>query len=310
MFSPKGVGHFSRTLRPRMNAEPSDITAKDEPAPAAQPRRVTTRRVLIASGFIIIALITSGGLIVLALTQDRPRWWKSLDISDPKTIATAQAVENGIATALTQVRPSPTFPSGATSPAASANKPWKVFITTDQANAWLNVRLRGWLQDQAEQGRPELKWPPEVGQMQVRFDGGRIDIGAVVTRPPPSDPPKLQTLAASLHPEFREDGSFWLIAETITIGRLGLPASWVLPSTSASGTDTLRTDKLKDVSAQLASLPQSARLLSALAGQVPVLSRPIIRLGDGRRVRLLDIRAEGERLVITCQTEERQSTLP
>lgn len=290
-------------------AEPaaeSVVESPPQPLPPANPRRFTTRRILIAAGFVVIALVTALSLVALALTQAQPRWWKPFDPSDSRTIATAEAVENGIATALTQVRqPAPNSRTAAPDSALPTAKSWRVFITTDQANAWLNIRLKRWLNDQIEQGRigPGFKWPPEVGQVQVRFADGRIHIGARVTRDAGASPPAEQTLAAALRPQFHDDGSFWLLAETVSIGRLALPAGWVLPSSSSGAA---RGEAVADIGA----LPQTQRVLNALEGHAPVLSNPVIKLADGRRVRLLEIEAQSDRLVITCQTEPNPPPAP
>ncbi|HYE01819.1 MAG TPA: hypothetical protein VD963_01155, partial [Phycisphaerales bacterium] len=55
--------------------------------------------------------------------------------------------------------------------------------------------------------------------------------------------------------------------------------------------------------------PEARALLSALTGETPLTERPVLRLADGRRVRLLAVRsaaAEGGRLTLTFQTEGRE----
>lgn len=280
----------------------SDVAAT---ARAGHPH-LSPRRVAVAAAFTLIAVLTGAALIALALTQERPQWWARVDPSDPSTIATAEAVENGIATAMTQVR------RPVTEDSESAT--WKVFITSDQANAWMNVRMKRWLEDQVESGNIALRWPPEIAEIQIRFEGppragvddgrGRILIGAMVERSPGgSESVRPQTLSASLRPEFRADGSLWVTAETVSIGRLSLPAGWVLPDSSPEAPP-------EAIPEELAALPQTARVLEAFLGEHPVLSRPVIKLADGRRVRLVNIRPEDDgasgRLVITCRTEDRR----
>ncbi|MCC6320678.1 MAG: hypothetical protein IT438_04485 [Phycisphaerales bacterium] len=265
---------------------------------APLPSRVTPRRLLVAAVFIVIALLTAGALVALALTQERPTWWRQIDPASPDTLSVAHAVENGMATALTQVRPeAPAAPAG--------SEPWKVFITTDQANAWLSARLRGWLEDQAARegagvgGGRGVKWPAEVGTPQVSFERGIIRIGAMVERSTTSGGPRLQALSAVLRPDVRADGSFWCTASSVSIGRLPVPASWVLKP---------RASGLSSPAATSQSVPsQFSRVMDALAGRGPLLGSAIIRLADGRRVRILELDPQPGRLVITCRTESAKS---
>lgn len=270
-------------------------------SPAVDPRRHRARRIAVAVGFVLVAISTAVVLIALALTRENPRWWTTVNPADPETIATAERVENGVTSALTQVRTT----NNAAGPESAATAAWQVFITTEQANAWLNVRLRRWLVDQAEQGNLDFRWPEGVGQMQVSFQRGRIHLGAVITRPTPGGgPPRSQTLAAALRPEFGPDGSLWMTAERIEIGRLAVPADWVI----GSGEKTAA--KVADVSTELARQPQTERVLAAIRGERPVLSRPSIKLADGRRVRIVAIEPADDRLVFTCTTEQRDSGRP
>lgn len=257
----------------------------------AAPRR-SSLRIAAACLFVVIALVTAAALIALALTQERPRWWQHVDPEDPALISTAQAVENGMATALTQVRPP--------GPSGESARPWKVYITNEQANAWLSVRLRGWLEDQGAIGGGRVRWPDEVDPPQVRFEKGIILVGSLVRRPPASETPYTQALSAALRPAVQPDGSFWLTADSAAVGRLPVPPGWLLPASSNAG-------RLGEVSPDLASLPQTSRVLDALAGRSPMLSSAVVRLADGRRVRILDIEPQPGRVVITCRTEDRDA---
>jgi hypothetical protein len=271
-------------------------------SPAVGPRRHRARRIAVAVGFVLVTISTAVVLIALALTRENPRWWTAVNPADPETVATAERVENGVTSALTQVRIANNAADG---PESAATAAWQVFITTEQANAWLNVRLRRWLADQAEQGNLDFRWPEGVGQMQVSFQHGRIHLGAVITRPSPGGgPPRSQTLAAALRPEFGPDGSLWMTAERIEIGRLAVPADWVI----GSGEKTAA--KVADVSTELARQPQTERVLAAIRGERPVLSRPSIKLADGRRVRIVAIEPADDRLVFTCTTEQRDGGRP
>lgn len=285
------------------SSTPADAPPTSQPDPASLPTRRRSRRIAVAAGFILVTIGTAAVLMALALTQENPRWWVRVNPTDPATIATAERVENGITSALTEVRAANNTPDKSAQPATAA---WQVFITTEQANAWLNVRLKRWLADQAEQGNLEFRWPESVGQLQVSFQHGRIHVGAVVTQPGSAAgaEPKTQTLAAALRPHFGDDGSLWMTAERIEIGRLPVPAGWVLRS--AANTQK----KVADVSNELARQPQTERVLAAFRGERPVLTRPAVKLADGRRVRIVAIEPADDKLVITCMTEQRDNGRP
>lgn len=279
-------------------ASPTPSAVVDADASVATPRPANrARRIAVAVGFVLVAISTALVLIALALSQENPRWWVAVNPANPETVATAERVENGVTSALTQVR---TANNPAAGPESSATAAWQVFITTEQANAWLNVRLKRWLADQAEQGNLDFRWPEGVGEMQVSFQRGLIHLGAVITRPSPGGgAPRTQTLAAALRPEFGSDGSLWMTAERIEIGRLAVPAGWVI----GSGEKTAA--KVADVSTELARQPQTERVLAAIRGERPVLSRPSVKLADGRRVRIIAIEPVDDKLVFTCTTEQR-----
>jgi len=286
------------------------------------PKR-SRRRIFVAAGFVAVALATAAVLIALALTQESPRWWTNVDPEAPATKELAQRVENGVTTALTQVRaptPPPLVSTPGASPAAAAAsliadpQTWKVFITTEQANAWLASRLRRWLADKSADasghggigtGAATFTWPPQVEQVEVSFQTGLIYLGARVRRTGPGGQiiadERPQTLSAAVRPDLRPDGSLWISAQSIHIGRLGLPASWVLGATAR-----VRA-KVGEVSADLAAMPQTDRLLSALKGDRAVVSKAVIKLADGRRVRIIGLEPLEGKLVLTCRTEPRES---
>jgi hypothetical protein len=58
----------------------------------------------------------------------------------------------------------------------------------------------------------------------------------------------------------------------------------------------------------VASLPQTREILAAFAGRVAVMRTPVIKIGDGRRVRLLGLEPKEGALYITCQTLPREVT--
>lgn len=282
-------------------SETDEGGSDDPPGPSLGARTLIAlrsprgKRVLVAAGFIGFVLVCSLVLIVTALTRAEPSWWGTLDANDPQVKLKAEQIENGVTSLLSDPRP----PNKSRDP----RDPWTVRLSATDANAWLNARLRQWLNTQEDIG---FKWPEQVDELRVRFEGGRISVGARVNQNGAS-----QIFTATLRPRFERDGALWMPAERIALGRLGLPASWVLPSAEEGPTeaaDSPVVERMGEVSEEIAELPQTRQVLAALAGENAVLSNPIVKLPDGRRVKLLGLQAHNEKLYITCQTIIRDTT--
>lgn len=259
-----------------------------EPAPPAgrgpSPR---SRRVIVAMVFIGIVALAIGGILLLSMTRETPAWWRPATFTDTQSYIAAQNLENGVATLLTSARP----PNEGGDP----TKPWTVGLRSAEANAWLNTRLQKWLENQ---NGVKFRWPSELEELRVEFNDQRIYVGARIR-----SAGQEQILTAVLAPEFRPDGSLWLPAEVVTLGRLALPAKWVLGTRGGRPVGGAVTN----VPESIAELPQTRVVLSAFAGENAVMLEPTIRLGDGRRVRVLGLTAKDGRLLITCQTVIRET---
>lgn len=260
------------------------------PPHAPQPRTRLRRWCLV---IIPGSMLLAGTLLLIALglAGARPGWWRDIDPRNEQIAAAALRVENGAATQLTQIRR-----------AADSNQisdPWTVRISSADANAWLAARLRPWLESQSA----EFTWPPELRAVEVRFDGGRIDVGASVGDRTVAASP-VRVITASLRPEFRSSGELWLPAASTSVGRLSVPSSWML-SRAAPAARRAGTKALPD---SLQSMPELRDIMSALSGERPMMRTPVIRIGDGRRVRLLKLEPRDDALYITCQTLPRETT--
>jgi hypothetical protein len=261
----------------------------------------------LARGVVVLALLAGASvLIAFGLSRARPGWWRDLDPQDKAVVDAALRVENGAATQLTKIRKS--------EPGVGAvSEPWTIKLSSADANAWLAARLRPWLESQ--EGAAAFRWPKEVRRVEVEFDAGRIYIGASVTKRAstnePDETPRSQILTASLRPEFR-DGGLWLPAESMSVGRLSVPASWMLPGASENATSTGGTPTKRglapNVPDTLAKMPQMKELIAALSGGRPAMQSPIIKIGDGRRVKIMSLDARDGALYITCQTLSRETS--
>ena len=54
-------------------------------------------------------------------------------------------------------------------------------------------------------------------------------------------------------------------------------------------------------------MPELRDIISSLSGDRPMMRTPVIRIGDGRRVRLLQLEPRDDALYITCQTLPRET---
>jgi hypothetical protein len=277
------------------------------------------RRVTIA-GLVLVGLACVGMLLAVVLSQGRPGWWRTVDRSDPLTAERAEQIEDLFTNQVYKTRPSHSvevteWQSGKEAKAAlpldhsatlplrrlvQASDDWTIRISADDATAWLATRLPKWLANREDR----IHWPPEIGELQVQFDGRLVHVGAKVRTAGKSDsasgggsgPPRQHILSATLWADLRPDGSLWLPARWVYVGRLAVPASWVLGQVRRSGNAYIPEE--------LRRMPETATMLRAFDGEGPIVQNALIKLGDGRRVRILRIAPRDGKLDITCRTEQ------
>jgi hypothetical protein len=220
-------------------------------------------------------------LVGFALVRSSPRWWRTIIREDPATISLARQVENALINRVNEHRPLP--PKVAGQPWRS--EPWTIRIDATEANAWLNVRLPMWLANQQE----KFHWPRNMSDLQVDFSTRQITVGARVR-----SGDRHQVLTATLEPRLAKTGELWLQANTVNLGRLAIPASWVLERAKTGAADYVPTD--------LRKLEETQRLFRAFEGLEPIANNSLFRLDD-RKVRILEIHTSEGVLEITCQTE-------
>lgn len=219
----------------------------------------------------VVLVLAATGLWVLAsgLTRLAPVWWRSSVADEPRTRALAERIENDVANAMYR---------------ATAGQVWSVGLRAPDANAWLNTRLGAWLANQDER----FRWPERVRDVQVEFAEDRVHVGVEVVGGDGS-----QILSARLRPELGADGALWVRAESVYVGRLPLPAAWVLEGSGASS----------GLPPGLLAHPEADRLFNALTGRAPAHPNPVLELGDGRVVRLIAVEAAESMLRLTFRTE-------
>lgn len=249
---------------------------------------------------LVAALVALAGLALLAgapvawLVHARPGWWPEQRGDMEWALVRARGLENGVVTLLTDARPI----NGIT----GHSEPWAVSVRADDASAWLLARLPSWAAHQDRLGR----WPSQIVETRARLDDGGVTLGVRVRPSGAAGDGSDQYLTARLEPSITADGALWLRAQTVSLGRLRVPASWMFadngeaPSLAAG-----LVGAPERVPADLLARPEARRVARALAGLEPLLIEPVLDLHDGRRVRLLAVRIEIDRLVLTCQTEWR-----
>ena len=249
------------------------------------PRRV--QRIAIVSGLLLIAAGSLGVLAALAMIRQSPGWWRSVRSDDPRTIRAAQNVEDRVFSGMSAARPTAEgFTPG--EPGQWRSEPFEIRVDAADANAWLNVRLPKWLANREQ----DFRWPEEISEVQVDFDQGKLKVGARV-----KVGGQEQVISATIEPQLNPDGSLSAPATWVHVGRLGVPAAWVLQHTEDNAA--------RYMPRSVADLPETRAMLSAFLGRLPIVQNAVLKLGDGRRVRILDLRTDRGALVLTCQTEVR-----
>ena len=243
------------------------------------------------TGIALCLLLALGVWLVGRGLRATPVWWNEPSATTPEAAELGRKIEAALGSEASMRRDM--TPAGDADDASLlVSEPWGFTLNVDQANAWLANRLRLWVESQGHE------WHSELASVRGHFAGGRIIAGARLEREGQS-----RYVTATMRPEVRDDGSLWLTAETVTVGRVAMPASWVLDRASA------RSDEI--VPEPFRGLPEADAVFRVFAGQVPLSSEPEIRLPrpDKRRVRLLalgmvdDPEGGAQRVAVTCRTE-------
>lgn len=229
----------------------------------------------------LLGLSALGGIAVVTaalLSGARPSWWPEgggAQASDARRTL-AGAVDNGAWTLVTRVRPMAA--EGVGGPAGALSEPWSVSLTSDAATAWLNETLPRWLETQEFPVRL-----PAGSEMGVAFEPGAVRLGLRLVDERGGE----RFVALSVTPRVDERG-VWLPASSASLGRLGVPIGAVVTRDGGGGAGEGRL---------------SRGLTAVLLGDAPALTKTVLRLPDGRTVRLLKIEPTDDRVVVTMRTE-------
>ncbi|MBX3376226.1 MAG: hypothetical protein KF678_04400 [Phycisphaeraceae bacterium] len=238
------------------------------------------RRLIIGGAIALVFAACVSVIITLALIRSSPRWWRTILREDPATVELARRVEHDLIRYINDNRPAPPAAPGE----AWTSRPWKVTLTPEAANAWLNVRLPLWLANQ----RNEFHWPRNLSDLQVEFGDGEIIVGARVR-----SGDRFQVVTTTLRPRIESGGTVWIPARWVNLGRLALPASWIL--------DRARTGAADYIPPALRNLEQTQRLFRAFEGSEAITDRSIFSW-EGNHIRILSVTPRPGAIDVTCQT--------
>jgi len=236
---------------------------------------------LVSTALVVIGVCCVGFLVSMVLMRRDPVWWARLALDDARTIERAGLLHNAFATRLHELKETDTV----------IDDDWRsvedrFFVSAADANAWLNIEMPRWLAAMDE----DVSWPAVFRELQVSFENDEIRIGVRLLAGR-----REQVVWVTLTPVLRDDGSLWMPAKRVHIGRLPLPAKWVLAEAE------LRADMF--IPAEFRDLPETEAMFRVFAGEQPVTKEATVGLMDGRRVRLLSLVPRNGRLEVSVRQE-------
>lgn len=264
------------------------------------PRALRVRRLrrwAIGIGLGLAAAITLGWIIIASMLKAAPPWWRQVRVQEQRTREIAQEVENALGTHLHLAREGEKKPDG-----MWRSEPWGVSIPSSDANAWLNARLPRWLET-VDAG---FELPDQIAEVQVEFRDGRVSIGvagrlggrlggvvasAIEEEPRDAEESTARRIIwASASPRIDEHGLLSLTLDRVYVGRLPISRALLAEIAERAGLT------------QKAGASGGGAWVDLLHGEA-VKVEPLMKLEDGRRVRITGLRAREGRLEVTCVTE-------
>lgn len=292
------VGHAVQNLVERAASSAASWSRRTlwDAAPGVHVRRVFAagvavlrraargnRRAWVRLGVWTIGLAGALSITLYALSRREPAWFRTLD---PATLALrADQIENRVVSEAYRFRGS--VRAAATVEGVDASlqtgEEWSFTLTEEDATAWLGGKLPRWLSNLHDR----LIVPPGVRDLQARFADGRVILGARASLEGAD-----RVLTYSFRPVV-ESGGLWLRSPRVGLGSLRLPA-WMLLT---------RTERRLGLRDSLGDVVPLSELEHALQGDAALLSQALVRLEDGRSVRILAIEPGEGVVTLRCRTE-------
>jgi hypothetical protein len=232
----------------------------------------------------------------------------------------AADVENALVAQLSLVRPGSWGADG-----VWRSQPWSISISEVDASAWLAMRLPRWVKSRDG----DAAWPPQVAQVRVAFTDDSIIAGALLGgRGGGGDGRgggagggagrgrvggEVQVLGVEFHPSIDSTGALRARASRVHVGRLPMPASWLASTLTRRAAEfvpkeTLASPPAQAISAALLKEDDRGGEPGTDSGGAVITRDAVIRLDDGRRVRVLGLTPRDGRLEVRFQTERRASS--
>jgi hypothetical protein len=237
-------------------------------ADIAPKRRSSFLRRLRRATLVLLLIIIVAAVVLWRLSWIAPSWYEPPAASDTHSAALADKVETRVLEEAQKIRPTP------------ADR-WTIRVRQEQINAWLCFKLRKWIE--YDRGG---SWPPELGTPQVRIEADGLSIALPIARDATSSS---RTLVARIKPRII-NSALALELDRVALGRISLPGEPLA--------NLLQT--LSDAAPQAKEDPTLTSVLDLLAQRTQI--DPVIKLSDGRRVRLLDLRLGDGFIDLTAQT--------
>lgn len=237
---------------------------------------------IVSASLVVIVVGCVGVLGAVVLMRHQPAWWKRQALEDERTVERAGLLHNVFASRLHEIKQTG---------ADATDERWSsatdgFTVSSPDANAWLNIEMPRWLENMDK----AVSWPETFSEVQVEFGGGRVHMGVKIR-----EGQREQVLSATIEPELRGDGSLWMPATWVHVGRLPLPADWVLEEAEARAEQYIPEEMLE--------LPETRDLFRVFAGEIPLAQDATISLVDGRRVRLLELRPLDGKIEVVFRQE-------
>lgn len=249
-------------------------------------------RVVISIALGLIAGAMIGGVFLYIQSMRMPSWIRKANAeADAPGRLDSNNFENAVMNECTKVRP--------VDPARREDEPWRsepwaISIDPVDLNNWIDDSGLRWAAHQKSKDEQAGSWPRGLRTIRIGVsETGQVRLAATVHDRAGSE----RTVGLITAFRIADDG-LWLDPSRIEVGELSLSASWALERAQAAMKQV--------VPANMQALPEVQTVLSAARGETPLIVRPLIRLPDGRKVRILAIEAEGQRLIVTCRTEGRK----
>lgn len=293
--------HAAASSSPSANPSSTDLVLHPKPAAAtpwaflrAHLSRLAALAIRVAKWKPVLLAGSAGALLAglaLFLVGSRfsakdPSWWRR---GLTPSSANALALETGLLDQVSRVeRKGQAIPNASPGQVKWRSEPWRMSMQAQDANSWLTVQLPKWLASR----QPPVAWPEEIAEIQTQFEEGVIHLGVRLKH---GDRERIIT--ATVEPYVDADGSLWLPARRVSLGAMPIPPSWILGHARDAGGSMFPL--------ALSTLPETRAMFDAFLGNRPIVNDAVMRLADGRRVRLVRIIPRDGKLDLTCRTEAR-----